>query len=273
MAITTLDGLIAGLQPPQDFLKVGATMEAAGVLHSMFYTTGVPGAAAAPSPGINGAALTTYAGQIPWSNPGAGNGYLARVSVNASLAGTLYVCDRLWHNSGIVSATTTAQAITTPTFPARDRDGSTNGVGVMMGLEVSVATTNGSAIANTTLNYTDSAGTTGNTATITSFPATAVAGTFVPFQLAAGDLGVRAITAASSGGITLGTSYGTGTVHLVAYRVLAVVPVSVANAGSVADTVSGLLPRMYADSVPFLLWRPSATTATTIQGQIVYAHG
>ena len=273
MAITTLDGLIAGLQPPQDCLKVTGTMEAAGVMHSMFYNTGMPGAAAAPTPGINGAALTTYAGQIPYANPGAGNGYLARVTVSGGVAGTLMVCDRLWHNSGIASATTTAQAITTPTFPARDRDGSTNGVGVMMALEVSVATTNGSAITNTTLNYTDSAGNTGNVATITSFPATAVAGTFVPFQLAAGDLGVRAITAASSGGITLGTSYGTGTVHLVAYRVLAQIPVTVANAAGVADTVSGLLPRMYDNSVPFLLWRASATTATTVQGQITYAHG
>jgi hypothetical protein len=114
---------------------------------------------------------------------------------------------------------------------------------------------------------------TGNGATIASFPATAVAGTFVPFQLAAGDLGVRAITAASSGGITLGTSYGTGTVHLVAYRVLAQIPVSVANAAGVADTVSGLLPRMYDNSVPFLVWLPAATTTHTVQGQIVYAHG
>ena len=54
---------------------------------------------------------------------------------------------------------------------------------------------------------------------------------------------------------------------------LAALPVSVANAGVVADTVSGLLPQMYADSVPFLVWIPSATTAATVQGQIVYAHG
>ncbi len=273
MAITTLDGLIAGLQPPQDFLKVTGTMEAAGVMHSLFYATGLPGAAAAPSPGINGAALTSYTGQIPYSNPVSGNGYLARVSVTGGVAGSLMVCDRLWHNSGIVSATTTLQGFTTPTFPARDRDGSTNGVGVQMALEVSVATTNASPITNTTLNYTDSAGNTGNVATITSFPATAVAGTFVPFQLSAGDLGVRAVTAASSGGITLGTSYGTGTVHLVAYRVLAVVPVTVANAAGVADTVSGLLPRLYDNTVPFLVWVPSATTTHTVTGQIVYAHG
>ena len=108
MAITTVDGIIAGLQVPQPFFKVGATMEAIGVLHSLFYTTGVPGAAVAPTPGLAGAALTTYAGQIPYTNPGAGNGYLAGVNVNATLVGTLLVCDRLWHNSGFTQTTTTA---------------------------------------------------------------------------------------------------------------------------------------------------------------------
>lgn len=268
MAITTVDGIVAGLQVPQPFFKVGATMEAIGVLHSLFYVTGVPGAATAPSPGINGAALTTYAGQIPYTNPSSGNGYLAGVNVNATLVGTLLVCDRLWHNSGVAVTTTTAQAITTPTWPARDKTGTTNGDGIMVGIEVSTATTNAGAVTNTTLSYTDQGGTAGNTATITSFPATAVAGTFVPFQLAAGDTGVRAIAS-----VTLGTSYGGGAIHLVAYRVLATIPVSVANSGLMADYASVGFPRLHNDTVPFLLWRPSATTAVTIQGEVLYAHG
>ena len=268
MAITTVDGIVAGLQVPQPFFKVGATMEATGVMHSLFYTTGVPGAATAPSPGINGAALTTYAGQIPYTNPSSGNGYLAGVNVCGTLVGTLLVCDRLWHNSGVAVTTTTAQAITTPTWPARDKAGSTNGDGIMVGIEVSTATTNAGAVTNTTMSYTDQGGTAGNTATITSFPATAVAGTFVPFQLAAGDTGVRAIAS-----VTLGTSYGGGAIHLVAYRVLATIPVSVANSGLMADYASVGFPRLHNDTVPFLLWRPSATTAVTIQGEVLYAHG
>ncbi len=48
MSITTLDGAIAGARPPFDIVKVGGTMEAAGVLHSLFYANGSPGAAAAP---------------------------------------------------------------------------------------------------------------------------------------------------------------------------------------------------------------------------------
>lgn len=273
MSITTLDGVIAGMQPPQQFLKVTPTMEAVGVMHSTFYNSGRPGAAVAPTPGINGAALTTYSGQVPFTNPVSGNTYLARFAARASTAGTLMLCDRLWHNSSIVSATTTLQAITTPTFPARDQDGSTNGNGVMMALEVSTATTNAGAITNTTLNYTDSAGNTGNVATITSFPATAVAGTFVPFKLDAGDAGVRAITAASSGGLTLGTSYGTGVIHLVAYRVLVSVECVAAGIGGAVDAVTSGFPRMYDNTVPFLVWLPSVTTATTMTGEIVYTQG
>lgn len=268
MAITTVDGIIAGLQVPQPFFKVGATMEAIGVLHSLFYTTGVPGAAVAPTPGLAGAALTTYAGQIPYTNPGAGNGYLAGINASASLAGTLYLCDRLWHNSGFTQTTTTAETVNSAAFPARDKAGSTNGDGVLVGLEVSTATTNAGAITNTTMSYTDQGGTAGNTATIASFPATAVAGTFVPFQLAAGDTGVRSIQS-----LTKGTSYAAGTMHLVAYRVLATIPISPANAGLMADYASVGFPRLFDNTVPFLLWRPSATTAVTLQGEILYAHG
>src|SRR4030042_5806238 len=101
MPITALSHVVAGLRPPEDFLKVGGTMEAAGVFHSLFYTAGRPGAAVAPSPGLAGAALTTYAGQVPWVNPTQGAmSYLARLEASASLAGSLYVIDRLWHNSG-----------------------------------------------------------------------------------------------------------------------------------------------------------------------------
>ena len=272
-AITTLDGVIAGFQVPQPAHKVGTTMEAIGVRHSLFYASGNPGAAAAPSPGINGAALTTYAGQIPFTNPVTGNTYLGRFSAASSVAGRLFLMDRLWHNSGIAVTTTTLQAITTPTWPARDKAASTNGDGVQCAIEVSTATTNAGAVTNTTLNYTDQSGNTGNVATISSFPATAVAGTFVPFQLAAGDTGIRAITNASGGGITLGTSYGAGAIHLVCYREIAALPLPIANTGAVCDAITCGFPRLFDNTVPFLVWLPTATTATTVTGEVVYTQG
>ncbi len=275
MAITSQDQLIAGMQPPQPLQKSASTPEAVGVPHSLFYFAGVPGAAVAPSPGINGAALTSYTGQIPFVNPTGGNlAYLAQIVASCSQAGTLVIADRLWHNSGVVVTTTTAQSITFPGLPARDANGTTNGAGVLLGIEVSTATTNAAAISNMTATYTNSAGVGSRTATIPStrpssgFPATAVAGTFVPFDPAAGDVGVRSVDA-----ITLGTSLVTGAVHLVCYRVLAQVPISAANVGAILDATALALPQMYTDSVPFMFFIPTAASAFTVVGQLTYTQG
>lgn len=266
MAITTVDGIVAGFRPPEEFLKVGGTMEAAGVMHSLFYTSGRPGAATAPSPGLNGAHLTSYAGQIPFSNP-VSAAYLAMLEATATTNGTLLVCDRLWHNSGYTATTTAAENTTFGTLEARDANAATLGDGVMLGIEVSTATTNAGAITNMTASYTNSAGTAGQTATIASFPITAAAGTFIPFRLAAGDRGVRSVQS-----LTKGTSLVTGTVHLVCYRVLARIGL-LANVLQTKDWQQLGLPQLFANTVPFLLWVPSATTATTITGGLVYSHG
>ncbi len=271
MAITSLDLLIAGYQAPLAYEKVGGTMEASGVLHSFFYTAGFPGNAVAPTSAIAGDALTTYAGQIPYTNPGAGNGYLARLSCNSTGTGRLMICDRLWHNASISATTTTAQTVTSAAWPARDSAGSTNGAGILVGIEVSTATTNGSAITNTTLDYTNSAGTASRTGTIASFPATAAAGTFVPFRLNAGDVGIRSIQ-----GLTLGTSYapsGSPVIHLVAYRILGGVSVLIPNSGDQIDFSKLGMPRTYDNTVPFLIWQPSSTTGATVRGLVTFAHG
>jgi len=261
-----LNTIVTGKRPPEEILKLGSTMEATGIYHSMFYTSGRPGAATAPSPGIAGAALTTYAGQIPFTNPASGNTYLTGGAFSASQIGAVKVLDRLWHNSGIVVTTTTAQTVNSAAWPARDINASTNGEGIMVAIEVSTATTNASPIANTTLSYTNQSGTAGRTATMSSFPATAVAGTWVPFQLQAGDTGIRSIQS-----ITLGTSYGAGAIHLVAYRELQTIPLIVANTGNTFNSLTGNNTRLFNDTVPFFIWLASSATGVTVTGELVYS--
>lgn len=270
MAITTLNGLISGAKPPEDVFKAHSnSLEAAGVWHSLLYTGGAPSGAAFPASGLAGSALTAYAGQIPFTNPTAGqNTYLTRFVAASSSAGTLRLCDRLWHNSGIVVTTTTAQTIGSPTWPARDRLGGTTGVGVMLAIEVGAATTNGAAITNMTASYTNTAGTAGRTATVASFPQTASASVFVPFSLQAGDLGVRSVES-----VTLGTSLVTGSVHLVAYRSLMTLSLPVSGQGAEVNAITGGMPQMFDNSVPFLLWMGTGTAAPTVQAQIAYAQG
>jgi len=266
VAITTLDGIIAGAQPPQSILKAGATMEAVGVPHTFWYTAGRPGAASANAAGVNGAAVSaTQTGQIPRSNPGAGSAYIAHLSATANVAGTLILIDRLWHNSGLSTTSTTAQAISPATLPARDVNASSNGEGVEAAVEWSAA--GGAGTPTVTLTYTDADGNTGATGTFVG-QATPAAGTFEIFALAAGDTGVRAPTS-----FIQSATRTSGTQHLVLFRRLAQVSVNGAGMGMVLDAISGVRVEVPDDAVLQLLWIPAATTAVNLQGMYVEAHG
>ena len=267
MAITTLDGALAGMQYPRTFAKAVTGTMVAGRPHSTFYLAGSPGAAVAPTPGMAGAALTTYSGQIPFSNPSSGNTYLARFQGQATIAGTLVLADRLWHNSGISVTTTTAQTVNSAAWPARDVDGSTNGNGVRIGLEVSTAT--GAGAATPTISYTDQANNAPNTGSMeVAYVASSIAGTFYPFTLAAGDTGVRSIQT-----VTLGVSMTSGTVHLVAYREIARLELTAANVPSAIDSITSGFPRLFDDSVPFIFFIPSTTTTSNISGSVIWTQG
>jgi hypothetical protein len=266
MAITSLDGALAGMQMPEEIFKVGAAT-VAGRFYSPFYVAGRPGAATAPSPGIAGASLTTYTGQIPFTNPpGGSNAYLGRFSASVGATGTLFLCDRLWHNSGINVTLATLQTIGSTTWPARDSNGSTNGENIFIGAEVS--TVMGAGTPTWTMVYTNSAGVTGRTTTTAAQTATMAVGSFIPIQLAAGDTGVRSIQS-----WTQSATMTSGVYHLVAYRVLARLEVTTANVGNAIDCLTSGFPRMFSNTVPFLLWLPSSTTAPTISAQTIVTMG
>ncbi len=257
---------------PVGFYKIGTAPEAAGVWYSWHKDTGNPGVWAPGAPGLNGRATdgttVTDNGCLPIKNPAAGNNYLTGFSCTSSVAGSRWLFDVMWVNSGLVVTTTTAQAIAAPVaLPARDLDGTTNGRGVWAGILVTTATTNAGAIANTTMSYTNSDGTPGKTATIASYPATAVIGTVVWFQLAAGDAGVRSVQS-----VTLGTSYVAGAISIILARPLSP-PVGnpVINVGSAApvDPSTGL--RLYNGTCALPIGLMSATTATSISGAISVA--
>lgn len=273
MAITTLDGVIAGMQAPQPFMKVGVTMAAVAAqrAYTPWYASGNPGASTATAAGVNGEAVTpsvsaaTVAGRIGRTNPVSGNAHLARLAANATSAGTLWLIDRLWHNSGLTVTSTAAQAITPATLPARSGDGTSNGANVMAAIEWSA--TGGAGTPTVTLTYTDQDGNTGATGTFTGVASPPV-GTFEIFTLAAGDTGIRAPTS-----FIQSATRTSGTMHLVLFRVLAQVEVTAANIGNAIDALTSGLPRIYDDSVLQLVWFPTATTATTITGQYIETQG
>lgn len=221
--------------------KVATAIDTIGYHYLVNKDTGFPGAWSVGTPGVNGVstacdvvgtagtggALSTGSHVLP--DPATGSWYLTRFGTNAAVANTYQLIDIIWYNTGLTVTTTTNQAIVSTAWGARDVNGSTNGEGVGIALYALTALGNAAAVANTTVSYTNSAGTAGRTATFSAAvgfqaPATAVIGSWMPFTLAAGDTGVRSIQ-----GITLGTTYVTGTMMLVAYRPIQVEGVSVAN--------------------------------------------
>lgn len=267
MAITNLDGLLAGMQYPREFIKAVTPTLVVGRPHSLFYLAGVPGAAAAPTPGLAGTALTTYDGQLPFSNPVSGNSYLARLIAMTTAAGQLLLCDRLWHNSGYTITSTGAQTVNSAAWPARSADGTANGEGVLLGVEISTAT--GSGTPTHTISYTNQSGTAGKTATnVVATVASSAIGAFYPIGLAAGDTGVRSVQTH-----TLSATWTSGTMHLVAYRILARLDIGGAGPSNALDAISGGMPQMFDNSVPFLIFIPAATTAVTCTGHALWSQG
>lgn len=269
MALDTLDAVVAGFQPPQQLLKVGTTMEAAGVWHTFWYTGGRPAAATANAAGVNGracSASTPGTGHIPRSNPTGGDvARLARLGIAASQPGTFMLIDRLWENSGLSVTSTSPQGITAAALPARDNNASTNGEGVFAAVEWS--STGGAGTPTVTLTYTDQDNNPSATAAFTG-TATPQAGTFEIFPLAAGDSGIRAPSS-----FVQSATRTSGTMHLVLFRIIALVEITAANIGNAIDPLTSGMPRIFDDACLQLLWLPNTTTAVNLQGQYIETQG
>lgn len=257
---------------PVVFMKSGTAADTVGYWYCTSKDAGFPGAWAPGTPGINGRITdgTTSGdfGCIPIKNPATGSNYLTELTMGASINHSHLFFDVLWVNSGIAVTTTTAQSITTPTLPARDVNGTTNGEGCMIAMLTTTANTNAAVISNSTVSYTNSDGTSGRTATLTAIagsqiPATPVIGTIVWFNLQAGDRGVRSIES-----ITLNTSLGAGAVSLMICRDLANIGTSLVNV-QFTRKLSEPGVRLYNGTCMLHCVLASATTATFFNGEVV----
>lgn len=253
------------------FMKTTTAAKAAGTWYCSSKDVGYPGAWAPGTPGINGritdGTQSADYGCIPITNPSAGSNYLTALDMQASVNHTHDFFDCLWVNSGIAVTTTTAQAITTPTLPARDVNGTTNGEGCSIALLFVAAATNGASISGTTVSYTNSKGVSGRTATLTTatgsaIPATPVIGTMIWFSLAAGDTGVRSIQS-----ITLGTSLVTGTVSLMITRDVCTIGTTVVNVAAAKNMGTPGI-KLFSGTCLLHNIMASGTTATFMSGSL-----
>ncbi|MDX2300744.1 MAG: hypothetical protein NW204_13545 [Xanthomonadaceae bacterium] len=213
MAITTLQQAKDGLLPPILISKGNANGVSTPTYRSLWFRA--PNAGAFDST-LNGVTLTSAVGGFPFPEPASGKetrivGFRAR-SGSTSMNGFFLFCDRLWHNGGIDITSTSAQSITSPTWPPRDANEATDGDGVLLALELSVSA--GAGTPTITVSYTNSNGVSGRTGTnITPTVASPTAGSMLPISLEGADRGVRSVQS-----VTLSSSWVSGTAHLVAYR-------------------------------------------------------
>ena len=116
MTLTTLDSVWAGLQAPRDYTKGATGTLVAGRPHSLFYTSGQPGAGTAPTPGLKGGPISTVlAGSLPYTNAQSGETKLTTFEGQITVAGAeLLLCDRLWSNSFVVLTSGSANLIGNP---------------------------------------------------------------------------------------------------------------------------------------------------------------
>jgi hypothetical protein len=272
MAITDIAQVYAGLRPEVFVVRsFSGTVQPSGGVFTDIYIAGSVPAAAVPSPGLAGVALTTLVGALPFSNS-VNNVYLAGVNCETlqdygltytattdynptKMNYSFMLVDRLWHNSGINATSTSLQNINSVPWPDRDINESVNGEGVYLALENSSATTNSldSLGYTVTVTYTNSDGVPARTGTtidmgyITSAGNNFVRqGSWIPISLQAGDTGVQSVQT-----IQLSSSYGAGPVlHLVAYRPIAMVQSRGSrDSASTEDAITLALPQLWNDSV------------------------
>lgn len=215
-------------------------------------------------------------GAVCFLNPTSGDAFLAYWSSNAPVAsansGGIMLCDRLWESGSLSATILTSQAITSGPWPARDENGSTNGDGVFLGVEVTSTTAGGSADLLYNVTYTNSANV-GSRAGQTVFIPSArnVPGTYL-FSLDTGDVGVRSVQSFQITGTTAHTS---GAFNLVAYRPLAFLS---QRAGTFAthDPITGGVPKIWPDSVLYFMGQTGESNSGYpghVSGKMIFAWG
>jgi hypothetical protein len=233
-----------------DSEDLSMTSKGAGLFQSLWKAGGRPAAGSNPGSTSGVVCTSSTAGALPYPNPGGSNtGYLARMEVSASVAGSFILYDRLVASDGLSGTSTSSQTVGTPSLTRW-----TSGVGVSAWIEIYTAT--GATQVTATVSYTNQAGTAGQSGTCV-IPASPVAGEMFPIALASGDTGVQAVAS-----VTLSASTGTAGSFGVtlAYRCVTV-PIVLANVGVLLDYAQLGLP-VIANSA-CLAWKVLCTTTTT----------
>lgn len=269
MAITTQDGLVAALGGAQRLIHVKANVTAvSGRTTALWSAAGQPGvgsvvlgqAAAGVVP------LDSDSGYQTFTNPGAGNSYLAGVSGISTVSGMINIWDNVWcwgsGGSGWNVTTTTAQSTTAPAALTRP-----DSTGKDTEAWLHVLATLGVGAATPVLSYTDESGNAGATSGTLASTSSFIIGSMIQFPLAAGDSGVRSIQS-----LTLTTTMTSGTAAIRIMKRVASLPV-IANVGFKYDAFDLGMPIISNDAALMVGITAASTTSGPMQMELILAQG
>lgn len=252
-----------GKTAQRPFFKVSSAPEVAGQLHSVWKQAGLPGAGADPAT-TPGTAYSSTAGGITLQNEASDYKFLLRIEATANQNCTLIVYDRLVGVSGLALGSTGDKTVNSTALGRY-----TDGVGVEAWLELTTASTANVGVVSMN-SYTDTGDNTGNAGGSVTFAAAAqnIDSMFV-LPLAAGDVGVKAVST-----INVGTATTTGVANLLLVKRLVQIPL-LANIATVIDFTRAYppMPRIYDGATLALAILAGGTSATTLQGVMTFGWG
>lgn len=274
MAITTMDGLVAGLGGAQRLVVNKANVVAvAGRTMSLWTATGQPGAGEATAGITSSGVVPTLStvGALSFVNPVSGsNSYLAGVRGFSAATGMIILYDVLWQwtsGTGGWSVTTTTSQSLSGGFPGLTRPDA-SGTNTELWLESLTVggATNGSTLSVT---YTNSAATpaTAQTASIGAMISAPPVGTIQPLTLTAGDNGVKAVSALSHS-----ATWTSGTYRLMIVRRLAEIPCTALTAFSYNAVDLGM-PRIYDNACLGMAFSANSTATGPLMMSLSLAQG
>jgi hypothetical protein len=221
----------------------------------------MPASGAVPTSGAIPDRTTT--GALPFTAATGGRDlHLIGKTLTPLVAGTFLLYDRLFHIGGLSGIATSAQTVQgSPASPALTRN--TGGAGNIAWYEI--YTIIGSSGTTLTMNYTNQAGTSGQTSTINIGATNFREVTRVQrIPLAAGDTGIRAINTVQN----TATTGSVGNFGITIAQPLAWLPVGAAGTAGWRDYTTGLpgIPVINPDACLALMFLPAAATAPEIWG-------
>lgn len=249
MALTSLDGYIAGVKQRLRWFKTGARTTVAAQPFTLFDIAGSPGAGTlAIGNTANGVVPTDATTGYNPINAFSATGYLGRVAWGSSVACWLTIYDRVFACGAYAFNADTTLA-SQPSYSGRVPG--TDYKGLEIWCEAVTAFTGNPSFQ---INYLDQDGNAGDTGAVGTGAALTV-GRMFRMPLAAGDSGVQRIDRVR------GTVASVGTFNVIVLRELWSGRVGIANGGDSHDLLKTGAPQVYGDSALYVVLETDSTAS------------